>query len=103
LAAVQDEIERGLSAFAEAVGRVGLPRLVGLLALQLVIALETTGCQVARLNGGAHGAARFLAVPAIAKAAVAREHFNVRERPAHRLARVPQLQFPHAGRVDEHA
>src|SRR6478735_216523 len=75
---------------------IDLAQLMGLFVLQLVIALETACRQPARLDRLTHGATWLQTVTAVAKAAVARERFNVGERAAHRLDRVPELQLSHA-------
>ena len=79
-----------------------LPPLEGLLlARNLRVALEPIGLERSTGDGGLDGAARFTIVPAVAEAAGRAECRHVRERLIERLVRVPQLQFAHAGRVDD--
>ncbi len=74
-----------------------------LLASELVEALETTRGDLAGRHGGADCAPGLGAVQAIPKPAVGCTLFDVRERAADRVARLPQLQLAHPRRVDEHA
>ena len=58
---------------------------------------------LAALDRGAHRAARFLLVGAVAEAAARAQGHHVVERPGQGLLGGPQLQLAHARRVDQHA
>ena len=80
-----------------------LTRAELLLQVQLAIALEAAGVEPSVSDGVCDGAARLSLMSAIAKAAGFSERVDVGKRAPERLARVPQLQLPHARRVDEDA
>jgi len=54
-------------------------------------------------DGSEHGAIFFLRVRAIAEMAARRERFDFRKRLLRAFARAPEVKFPHAGRVYDHA
>src|SRR4051812_42882603 len=80
---------------------IELAGLIGLFALQLLIAIETTPIERAGEDGGQYGASGFLSMATVTKPAIAGHCLNVRERRGH-IAAVPQLQLPHAGSIDKH-
>ena len=81
---------------------VQLPRLISLLAEELVKALQPEGGQLTGLHGGPNGAARLGAMLAVPKPAVGGALLDIRERPADRVAGLPELQLAHSRRIDEH-
>ena len=54
-------------------------------------------------DGGEHGAILLLRVGAIAEMAAGRERFDFGKRFLRALAGTPDVKFPHAGRVNDHA
>jgi len=54
-------------------------------------------------DGGEHGAVLLLRVRAIAEMAAGRQHFDFGKRFLRAIACSPEVKFPHAGRVNDHA
>src|SRR5690606_20643674 len=75
---------------------IGFAGGVGLLALEFLITLPTTGIEFTGVQGVGNRAARFAVMPAIVKAALAGEFLDVGECFIHRIgAALPELDFAH--------
>src|SRR4051794_33734586 len=80
-----------------------LAAVMVLLLLKLVIALETERRQGAGGDGRGNRAVRLAGVPAVAETAAFSQCVDFGEGARERVGGVPQLQFAHAGRVDQDA
>src|SRR5262245_46050302 len=80
-----------------------LSRNIGLLAAQLEIAFEAVTADPAIRDRGLHGTAGFRLMFAVTETAIGRERFDFIEDLRDRVAGIPQLQFAHTGRVDQHS
>src|SRR2546423_8063272 len=78
-----------------------LAQLKSLLLLKLPVTLQTTGRQRAGLDRRRDRTPGLCRVPAIAEPACLGERVDIAERARERIPRIPQLQLPHPGRVDE--
>jgi hypothetical protein len=85
-----------LPGFARQV-RIGLAIEIGQLALQFVVALETAFIEI----GGAHGAARFVLMGAVSKAALSGEGGDFRESLVNLFGIGPKLKLAEAGQIHE--
>ena len=77
------------------------PLEVGELALQLRVALPASEVELAGRERRPNRAARLGAVRAVVEAAAEHELLDVGERLAEALRRIPELELPQAGRVDD--
>ncbi len=69
--------------------------------LELPEAIEPLGLQFTRFNRALHGTARFGVMPAIAEAALSCQRHDVSEDVLNPLFDIRELEFAHAGGIDQ--
>src|ERR1051326_3921885 len=72
-----------------------------LFRLQLAVTRQAVDRQRSVFDRRHDRASRLRGVPAVAKPAILRDRFDVRERSGHGLSRIPQLELAHSGRIDQ--
>src|SRR5262245_63865225 len=78
-----------------------LAREIRELVLQLQIAFQSARWETAFVHRVLHRTSRLVTMTAIGEVTRGRQRFDIVERFAHRLTRVPQLELAHAWRVDQ--
>src|SRR5688500_17720775 len=96
-------LDPGLALFVDLRALVPQPLGGFVLPAEIEVALVAVRAKRAVVDGGTDSTAGLGVMPAIAESAGARMRDDVGERLVETLVAVPELQLPHAGRVDQQA